>query len=253
MALAPERELLDEPGVAAEAAISSDSQAAGPSKCFATSMLILNNLPILLALFLQVLPPEISASAIAIVSIIALVADYVKCRWRWAAGKVAHWPKLIAVTFLAVNTVILILVVLDVLTADAYKAWSGVITTGTLCVMSLFSELSGRSWIFSEVIDMMDRNPERLAWIQTPNGKRVFDRMISAITWVWTVTFLLMTLGQLVAAVLSLRHQKTASTVVGAGLGVFFGVVAGRCVTPRVVARVKEVEEARLTAEHSEH
>lgn len=219
-----------------------------PSKLFTRAMLVVNNLPLVLGLFLQWLPPVTSAAIVSSVALVALIADYFKCRQRWAAGQLAQWPKAIAASFLVVNVVIFILVTLNVLSTEGYRAWSGVFMTGTLFAMSLVSSLIGRPWIYAEALEFLNENPERLESIKTPQGKHIFEKIMSALTNLWTVTFLLMTLGNIVGGILSLRQQKTAATVVNIAVPLTLVLVAQRYIQPRITERVKAAEISRMAS-----
>lgn len=181
-----------------------------PTTIFLT---ILNNLPIVLGFLGGWFPALEISSCVSAVSFVALVVDFWKCKVRWNAGKLAEWPKLIAVTFFVVNGIILVLLIKKIMTDSDFKKWSGVITVTSLLLMSVLSSICKRPWTWAESIEYLEhwKDPEAAERILSdPEHRQNFWLLNVKLTNLWSVAFFVTLLMQCVGVYIDKTNHAVA-------------------------------------------
>jgi len=174
------------------------------------------------------------------VAFLALAVDFIHCRHRWAAGLEAVFPKMITITFFLTYAVVLGLLYGGALNADDVYIVKEFLTSGGLFVASLLSLIIRRPWVYALALEAM--SPEKLQEIRsTPQGMRVFQDIMNAITVLWTVVFGVMLCINLACTTWKLYGgSKAATSIVNTIATLVLVILAVRHVQPKVIEASKE-------------
>jgi hypothetical protein len=229
----------------------SEEQPSGAIKC---SKALLDNVGIIagiIGLFTELLPGSSQKAAVlcltgftVTLSIVSIVVDFCWCRFRWANGWEAEFPKVLTLVFLVVNAGIFIAVVADWFSVKDFLAWSGVVIWAALFLGALISWVVGKPFTYAVAVEMFA--PEVLKEIQSKpypsvsggdnvSGLEMFYLINLDMTLYWTAFFLLNTTVFLIVALVRSQLSDKAQflMILSATANVYsFGsvFVAWRCV-----------------------
>lgn len=182
------------------------------------------------------------------IGLVALVVDAFHCRRRWASGLEAVFPKMITVTYVVMNAVILGLLYGGVLKVDIVYIINGCFIVGGLFIASSLSLLIRRPWLYAMAVEFMP--PERLEAVRrSPEGVAAFKEIMTAITAVVTLIFFTMFCINLACTIWKVyggRQDATQITNMVANAAVF--TFAIKFVMPRVIGPLREKARERVAA-----
>jgi hypothetical protein len=230
-----------------------DSASNESSKLKRIGKIVLDNIPIFISLGFMFARGSFASYVLCWCSVstalIALVVDGIHCHRRWAAGLEAVFPKMITLTYLIMNSVILGLLYGGVLQAEEVYAVNGCFVLGGLTFASLASLIVRRPWVYAMAVEFMP--PERLQEIRrTPEGMSVFAQIMSAITILWTVLFGLMFCINTACAIWKYHGGNKSIIQITSTVGALSVAILGsRCLQPRVIEVTKERAQARIVRE----
>jgi len=183
------------------------------------------------------------------IAVLALVVDFFHCRHRQAAGLQAVFPKMIPVTFLVMNAVVLILLYAGVLKASVVMVINGCFVSGGLFLASAFSLLIKKPWIYAIALEAM--TPARLQEVtSTPQHMQVFTEIMNAITWLWTGVFLIWFLVSLSCTFWKMYGgSQLATTLTSTFVPICTLIITARCLQPKLYKSTKEKAIGRFSAD----
>jgi hypothetical protein len=236
--------------VAAVPAPAPEAPPAGSGKLKRFGKVLLDNGPIVIGLCSGFVTSPTGIYVIVwitcVISLIAIIVDYVHCRHRWQAGLEAVFPKLFTIVYCLMNAGILVLLYTNLLEPVTIDTWSGLINGTALFVASLISLLIGKPFTYAFAVEFLP--PEQLQRVRsTPVGMEIFKEINHAVTIVWTVTFFLLTI--LSAACAVWRHyggDKSVPGIVNTVGGIVVVIATARHIQPRVIESTREKARERL-------
>lgn len=223
-------------------------------------ILLVDNLPMIASVAMSFFHNDEAISIVLSIVLIgvgvfAIFLDWLFCRSRWAQNLPAICPKMPPVATVVGSAVTLAVLFSGWITYDQFVAYSGVFTSGAVCLISGICVVLGSrfSWTRAFALDLMD--PETLrAREADPVRKQSFETKMPAFDKAWTLAFLAITLLQVIQGLVRVHmNNDTLCTVIGVGGPTAVVWVMSKKVHPRIVTKlvaqgIPEAEEKKTNA-----